>query len=84
MNQIAVKENQTNSQVKHAVEEAVQEALLAAEFFGFIPHELNVPSPPLPIDPSLVGYLRVAKMDMETPMGLDDLDVLLHAGGRRN
>jgi hypothetical protein len=83
MDKIVTINNQTHLQTQSTIEEAVQEALYVAEFFGLVPLDPNTPPALLPADSPLVGYLESAETYADAPVGLDDLIVLAKFGGRR-
>ncbi len=83
MNNITVANNQTNPQTQDTIEEAVQEALLAAEFFGLVPRDPSVPPSHLPANASLDNYLEPAEAYADIPVGMDELIVLARNGGSR-
>lgn len=83
MNKNVTINTQASHQTQNVVEEGVQEALLAAEFFELIPCNPNTPPSLFPVDSPIINYLETAKIDMEIPLGMDDLIVLAHFGGKR-
>lgn len=83
MDKTVTTNNQTDLQTQNNIEEAVQEALYAAEFFGLVPRDPNTPPALLPDDSPLVDYLESVETYADAPVGLDDLIVLARFGGRR-